>query len=76
MRHGCARAVHVQLEDRHFIVEYNSDDDVLRIKERNHGPGLSGTYNASYWVASSHVLGSGDTLPKRILRIAKEKHAV
>lgn len=78
MRHGCDHAIHVRFDDRHFIVEYDEDGNVLRIKERkqyDHGPGISGTYNASYWVASSHVLGSGNTMPKRILAAATAKRA-
>lgn len=76
MRHGCDFSVHVQLERRHFIVEFDEDSEVLRIKERknyDYGPGMSGVYNASYWVASSHVLGTGNTMPKRIIAAARNK---
>lgn len=74
MPRGCASAVHVHLKGRHFIVEYDAAGEVLRIKERKQKsePYLIGVYDASWWTASSHPLGSGDTLPKRIIVAAAE----
>ena len=80
MPRGCDHAVHVQIEVRgrlrHFIVEFNADGDVLRIKERKpkEHPCL-GVYDASWWVATSHVLGTGNTLPKRVIAAARAKMA-
>lgn len=75
---GCDHAVNVRLNDRSFIVEFNEVGEILRIKERkqlfNHGPEMS-YYNVSYWVPSSHPLGTGNTLPKRIIAAARAKMA-
>lgn len=73
---GCDHSVHVRLENRHFIVEYNADGEVLRIKERKpktYAPrGVSiGVYDVSWWVPSSHPLGIGNTLPKRVIAAAE-----
>lgn len=76
MPRGCDYAVHVEVYDprttrkRYFIVEFNSDCEVLRIKER---PGNGKP--VSWWVASSHALGTGDTLPKRVISAARQKLA-
>lgn len=60
--------------ERHFIVEFNADGDVLRIKERKKKePPQIGVYDASWWVAGSHPLGTGDTLPKRVIAAALAK---
>lgn len=82
MPRGCDHAVHVEVYDprttrkRYFIVEFNSDCEVLRIKERKpkEKPQL-GVYYAAWWVASSHALGTGDTLPKRVISAARQKLA-
>lgn len=73
---------HVHLEDakrgkdRHFIVEYDTDGAVLCIKERKQKEKPQvGVYDTSYWVARSHPLGTGDTMPKRIIAAALAKHA-
>ena len=82
MPRGCDHDVHVRIvhkeRARHFIVEFNADGEVLRIKERrmkDYAPmGVPiGEYNATYWVATSHVLGTGNTLPKRIIAAARAK---
>lgn len=72
MRPGCAVSVHIQMGHRYFVVEFDANDEVLRIKERKakEHPQL-GVYNASWWVASSHPLGTGNTLPKRIIQAAR-----
>lgn len=76
MPRGCDHSVHVHLENRHFIVEYNEIGGVLRIKERKPKlPPMIGVYDASWWVPSSHPLGIGDTLPKRIVAAAEAKRA-
>lgn len=78
MARGCDHAVRVHVDDRHFIVEFNADGEVLRIKERRlyaKGTLYEAWCQASYWVASSHSLGTRDTRPKRIIAAAREKHA-
>lgn len=92
MPRGCDHSVHVHLEVkksvcmqgqpprtgvRHFIVEYDADGIVLRIKERkefDYGF-TSGVYNAPYWKSGTHALGIGNTLPKRIIAAAEAKMA-
>lgn len=78
MPRGCDHDTHVRLSGRYFIVEYNADGNVLRIKERkakSYAPrGVSiGVFDASWWVATSHPLGTGDTLPKRVIAAAHAK---
>lgn len=94
MPRGCDHSVHVRLEitdevtrgagkqprrgPRHFIVEYDADGEVLRIKERKtYGAGepWERLYDGPYWKAGTHSLGNGDTLPKRVIAAAKAKHA-
>lgn len=60
---------------RKFIVEFDADGLVIRIKERKtYGTyPLNGVYNAPYWKAGTHALGNGDTLPKRIIAAAYAK---
>lgn len=67
--------VRVQLDARTFIVEFESADKVLRIKERMTYElfSIEKVYLRSYWVASSHSLGKGDTLPKRVIEAARAK---
>lgn len=74
MPRGCDYAVHVQLEGRYFIAEFDADGNALRIKERKQKqlPTI-GVYDASWWVASSHALGTKNTLPKRIIAAAHVK---
>lgn len=76
-RPGCDYAVHVHLEDRHFIVEYSADGDVLRIKERKYKEPsflrVGGLYTVSYWKAGTHPLGTSNTIPKRIIAAALAK---
>lgn len=75
-RHGCAYKTIVKLENRTFIVEYDDDGNVLRIKERkNKQPPMIGVYEASWWTAKSHVLGAGLTMPKRVIEMARQKMA-
>jgi hypothetical protein len=69
-------AVHVHLWERHFVVEYDADGVVLRIKERKiYQPGtyMARVYDASWWSAKSHVLGSGNTMPKQVIAAAEAK---
>jgi hypothetical protein len=74
MPRGCDYSVHVRLEQRHFIVEYDSDGKVLRIKERKpNGPPSGTSSDVSWWVATSHPLGNGNTLPKRVIAAALAK---
>ena len=70
MPRGCDHAVRVRFEDRHFIVEYGADGNVLRIKERKPCPWKRGDYDHSWWTATCHPLGNGNTLPKRIIAAA------
>jgi hypothetical protein len=91
-KHGCDYSVRIELRVgehsgvgagmpprtglRKFIVEYDADGEVLRIKEIRQLPPLYGVarvYHASYWKASTHALGNGDTLPKRIIAAARAK---
>lgn len=86
MPRGCDHVVHVHLDVvrkgtvtiRHFVVEFNEDGEALRIKERKpktYTPrGVSiGVCDVSWWVRTSHPLGSGDTLPKRVIEAARAK---
>ncbi len=73
-RRGCDHAVHVKMHERHFIVEFNEVDEVLRIKERKRKEHPQvGVYDVSWWVAACHPWGSGNTMPKRIAAAAKAK---
>lgn len=66
----CDYAVHVRLENRHFIVEYGADGDVQRIKERKTcfpGEHWECIADKSWWVPTSHPLGTGNTMPKRVI---------
>ncbi len=66
----CAYKIPIQLDGRKFVVEYDSDGDPLRIKERKSKPlPALGVYEVSYWVASSHALRAW-TRPDRILNAA------
>jgi hypothetical protein len=80
MPRGCDHSVHVHLENRRFIVEYNEVGDVLRIKERKPVPyappnSKPNVCDVSWWVATSHPLGIGMTLPKRVILAAEMKKA-
>jgi hypothetical protein len=90
MPRGCDHAVHVHIDvvnpehkargrapkagNRHFIVEFDADGEVLRIKERkkyDHGPNAgSGVYNHPWWKAGTHPLG---VLPRRVIAAARLK---
>lgn len=65
----------VTIEGRSFAVHYNADGEVLRINERKSYTqfGVLKDYETSYWSARSHVLGSGLTMPKRIIEKARQK---
>lgn len=58
---------------RTFIVDFDEEGDPVRIKERKkYGKyPLDGWYNAPYWSAKHHQLGSPDTIPARVLALAK-----
>lgn len=61
-------------EERTFIVEYDADGEVLRIKEiRELAKPQVGIAHVSWWKAGTHPLGSGNTLPKRVLAAAMAK---
>jgi hypothetical protein len=61
---------------RKFIVEFDSDGEVLRIKEvKQLQPPSIGIYHAQFWKAGTHALGNGDTLPKRVIAAAAAKMA-
>jgi hypothetical protein len=66
---------HVHIDEREFIVHYGDDGNVLRIYERKTYVhyGVRKTWNACYWFAKSHVLGSGNTMPKRVIAAARYK---
>lgn len=73
---SCDYFVRVFIDYRSFQVEFNADGEVSRIKQRKTLPPLYGVarvYNASYWVAKSHVLGNGDTMPRRIIAATHAK---
>lgn len=64
---------HVRLDDRHFIVAFDSDGEPCSIKERKvYAPGTphSALYNAPYWHKSAK-LGGPETRPRRIIEAAK-----
>jgi len=74
---GCDYSVHVHVDERHFIVEYDECGNVLRIKERKkkENPTI-GVYDVSWWVPSSHVLGKSPyTRPRRVIAAAAAKMA-
>lgn len=56
---------------RKFIVEYDADGNVLRVKEIKET--AAATRHQNYWKAGTHPLGNGDTLIKRILAAAAAK---
>lgn len=68
---------HVEIDGRKFVVHYDSDGEVLRIYERKTYKhfGVERVAESSYWFAKSHVLGSGLTMPKRIIEKARQKMA-
>jgi hypothetical protein len=66
--------VHVRLEGRTFIVCYEYDGNVRRIKERKQKElPVAGVCDVVYWDAKCHVLGKKNTMPKRIIAAAVEK---
>lgn len=72
-----ARGKRPRAGSRYFIVDFNADGDALRIKERKTRTmfGVDNVYDFSWWSASSHPLGSGNTLPKRVIEAAHKKTA-
>ena len=85
MPRGCDYSVHVRIQVvnpekkargrqpraglRHFIVEFDADGEVLRIKERKQMlPPQSGVYNHPWWKAGTHPLG---VLPRQIIAAAR-----
>lgn len=64
-------AVWVNINNRHFIVEFDDTGAPVRIKERKtlHAghPYLEHVYNAPYWSAKHHSIGGPKTLVSRIL---------
>lgn len=64
----------VTLEGRTFIVDFDDGGTPVRIKERKmYGKyPLDGWYNAPYWSAKHHALGSSKTIPARVLAAAQK----
>ncbi len=67
----CHHSVRVELEQRTFIVEYDTPGHVARIKQIKKSP--RSEWEVSWWTANSHPLGTGDTLPKRVIAAALAK---
>lgn len=63
----------VTVDDRRFIVDFDEQGEAVRIKERKKFGiyPLDGWYNAPYWSAKHHKIGSPKTLPARIIAAAK-----
>jgi hypothetical protein len=88
MPHGCDYSVRVEINVeerpsatgkhprtglRKFIVEYDADGQVLRIKEIKPLPAPSiGIYHQPYWKGGTHPLG---VLPRQIIAAAAAKKA-
>lgn len=62
----------IELDGRKFIVDLDKDKNPIRIKERKkYGKyPLDGWYNAPYWDAKHHSIGSDTTIVARILKKA------
>lgn len=69
--------VHVKVDARYFLVDFDAQGAPVRIKERKvHMPGhpyLETLFNAPYWSAAHHKLGAAWTLPARIIAEARKK---
>jgi len=66
--------VTVQPDKRVFVVEFDSDGEPLRIKERkNKKPPMAGVYDTQIWSAKSNGRGGSHTLPERIINLARQK---
>lgn len=66
--------VRVDHNGRRFYVEF-VNNEAVRINERKTYKffGVEQVYMRTYWVASSHSLGKGNTIPKRVIEAAKAK---
>lgn len=74
MSRKCSHRVHVKLDSRRFIVDYDAEGSVLRIKERKRleSPSI-GWYDVVYWSPTSHRPGAGTTIPNRVMAAARGK---
>lgn len=69
-------SVHIHLEKRYFIVDFDANGKPLRIKERKRygTPPYDGWHNATYWHHKHHAIGGAKFLTARIIEAAKAKH--
>ena len=65
--------IHVRLNDRHFLVDFDNTDRACRIKERKAKSDLRGVYDVVYWQRGRHILGNSNAMPKRIIAVAQAK---
>jgi hypothetical protein len=65
--------IRVKIDNRNFIVDFSENWEAVRIKERKlyaAGTLYEGQYNAPYWSAKHHQVGSEKTIVARIIEKA------
>jgi hypothetical protein len=68
-------SVYVQIEGREFLVDFDENGEPCQVKERKsyaRGTMYEAFYNAPYWSAKHHPLGSSGTMLARIARAAAQ----
>jgi hypothetical protein len=72
---ACDFVVHVKIDDRKFVVEFDSDGEVIRIKERKAKlPPMLGIYDVSYWESANHPMPkSAWSIPQRCVAAARKR---